>query len=414
MNIDALKRDATAKAKEAGALLTAQIAAANADNNRPRTTEEVAAVEALMVEARALKARVDTGEADARMLAEIGRISEGMTPPPAAPGNPSQPARETRSLGEQFASDPAYRQFIQGGGHRRSGSWTSPMVELQAATLDTASTGGGPLIFPQVLPGIQPLLFKRLTIRDLLASGTTDSNAIIYLQEKTFTNAAAAVAEGAAKPESTLAFQQATSPVQKIAHWLPVTEEMLEDYSAIRSYIDARLRLGLELTEEDEILSGSGVAPHLMGLRTVSGLSTAVARGTDSNVDAILAQITAIATGALIQPDAIVLNPANWAAIQTMKNLQGNYMGTGPWAAPQSSTLWGLPVAVTPSMTAGVALVGAFKTAAQVFTKGGVRVEISNSHSDFFVKNLVAIRAEFREALAIYRPAGFGEVTGLS
>ena len=55
----------------------------------------------------------------------------------------------------------------------------------------------------------------------------------------------------------------------------------------------------------------------------------------------------------------------------------------------------------------------AFGQAAQVFRKGGIRVEASNSHSDFFIKNLVAIRAEERLALAVYRPGAFGEVTGL-
>ena len=65
-------------------------------------------------------------------------------------------------------------------------------------------------------------------------------------------------------------------------------------------------------------------------------------------------------------------------------------------------------------MAAGTALVGAFKTAAQLFRKGGLRVEASNSHSDFFTKNLVAIRAEERLALAVYRSAAFGTVTGLN
>jgi len=45
---------------------------------------------------------------------------------------------------------------------------------------------------------------------------------------------------------------------------------------------------------------------------------------------------------------------------------------------------------------------------------GGTRVEASNSHQDFFIKNLVAIRAERRLALAVLRPSCFGRVTGLS
>lgn len=58
----------------------------------------------------------------------------------------------------------------------------------------------------------------------------------------------------------------------------------------------------------------------------------------------------------------------------------------------------------------GQVLVGAFKTAAQVFRKGGVSVEASNSHASYFTTNLVAIRAEERLALAVYRPAAFATV----
>jgi HK97 family phage major capsid protein len=70
-----------------------------------------------------------------------------------------------------------------------------------------------------------------------------------------------------------------------------------------------------------------------------------------------------------------------------------------------------LPVALTAAIAAGTALVGAFRTAAQIFRKGGIRVEASNSHSDYFVKNLTAIRAEKRLALAVYIPGAFGKVT---
>jgi len=234
------------------------------------------------------------------------------------------------------------------------------------------------------------------------------------MKETTFTNAAAAVLEAGLKPESTLVFAAATSAVQKIAHWIPVTEEMLEDFAQTASIIDARLRLGLDLVEEDELLNGSGVAPHLLGLNTLPGLSAAVARGADSNADAIFKQITAIATTVFVQPDGIVMNPINWQTIQLTKNAAGNYLGSGPWAPAQPTQLWGLPVAVTPSEVANSALVGAFRSCAQVFRRGGTRVESSNSHASFFINNLVAIRAEERLALAAYREAAFGKVTGLN
>jgi HK97 family phage major capsid protein len=136
--------------------------------------------------------------------------------------------------------------------------------------------------------------------------------------------------------------------------------------------------------------------------------------GTMTAMDAIFTQMTNIATGAFIQPDALVINPTDWMHIQLSKTTFGSYLGTGPWAYPQQPTLWGLPVAVTPSIAAGTALVGGFRLGAQEFNRGGVRVEMSNSHQDFFVKNLIAIRAEMRQALAIYRPQAFGLVTAIA
>jgi HK97 family phage major capsid protein len=96
----------------------------------------------------------------------------------------------------------------------------------------------------------------------------------------------------------------------------------------------------------------------------------------------------------------------------------GAYYGMGPFGMAtggigSDGVLWGLPVARTPSIVANTALVGAFRQASQIFRRGGLRVEVSNSHSDFFVKNLVAIRAEERLALCVYREAAFGTVTGL-
>jgi len=397
--------------KAAEEVVTPATATTPAVVGRLITKEEKAAVQAILDDAKAIKARIDGTQDQAAMLAEIDRLTAGMT---SSPRNDRQAQHILKSMGQQLIDDPAYASFIKNAGHRGSSAWTSPMVELQATTLDTTSGSGGPLITTDYQPGITPLLFKRLTVADLIAPGTTDSNSITYMKETTFTNAAAAVAEGATKPESTLVFAQVTDPVQKIAHWLPVTEEMLEDFSATRSYVDSRLRLGLSITEEDQLLNGNGTPPNIRGILQRTGLTAAQARGADTNADAIFKQITTISSTIFVMPDGIVLNPANWQTIQLAKNAAGNYLGSGPWANAQPAQLWGYPVAVTPSIVANTGLVGAFREASQFFRKGGVRVEASNSHMDFFIKNLVAIRCEERGALAVYRPAAFGTVTGLN
>jgi HK97 family phage major capsid protein len=380
---------------------------------RAMTDAEKGAIQAILDEGKAIKLRIDRVQGDASMNAAIEHLTAGMAQPTNAAVELAT-AGETRSLGAQFIADQNYRNFIRNGGHRRSGTWTSPAVDLQATTLTEGAGSGGPLVLPDVRPGILPLLFKRLVVADLIAPGTTDSNLIQFMKETTFTNAAAPVLEGGLKPESTLVFAAASSPVQKIAHWIPVTEEMLEDFAQTQSIIDARLRLGLDLTEEDQLLNGNGTPPQLLGLMNLPGLTVAVARGADSTADAIFKQVTAIATTVFVAPDGIVMNPINWQTVQLTKNAAGNYLGSGPWAPAQPAQLWGLPVAVTPSIVANTALVGGFRSSAQIFRRGGVRVESSNSHASFFVNNLVAIRAEERLALAAYREAAFGKVTGLN
>lgn len=409
--VDVLERDLAAKREEARTLHEETARKCDADGNRLMTAEERGAIQKLVDEGTAIKAQIADQTADASMLAEINRLTSGVAPLPQRP-------RKAMSLGEQFVTAAEY-EFFKKGGHRVSSSWRSPSVELflpdySAATLTTDPATGGALVIPDYRPGILPLLTRPLVVADLFAQGTTDSNAVTYMREKTFVNAADTVLEGALKPESSLVFEAVTDLVRKIAHWLPVTEEMLEDVPQIRSYIDSRLRIGVQLVEEDQLLNGSGVAPDLLGLRLRPGLAPPLAKGAgETNADAMLKQALTIYSTAYLMPDGFVMNPADWATTLLTKTTTGEYFTAGPFAPIQGPTLWGLPVALTPLMPAGTGLTGAFRTGAQIFRKGGIRVEASNSHADFFVKNLVAIRAEERLALAVYRPQAFGEVTGL-
>lgn len=407
-NIEQLEKDLEGKKQEGLALLKSTSTLAEKEN-REFTDDERKAIKAITDDGLAIKARISRARGDDQMLAEIERLTSG-----AKPATPSSAAARRRTMGEQFVASEAM-DFFRKGLHRSASAWRSPSVELFAETLTEDPASGGALVIPQYLPGILPIQTKRLVVADLMASGTTDSNLIVYMQEKNWINAAAPVLEGGIKPESKLTFESVSDPVRKIAHWLPVSEEMLEDVAQIRSYIDARLRLGVSIEEEDQLLNGTGVAPELLGLLKRAGLAAAIARADPAtNADAIFAQIMAIFASSFLMPDGIIMNPANWAATVLTKTSTGEYLTGGPFSPIQSPTMWGLPVAVTPSQAVGKATVGAFKQASQVFRHGGIRVEASNSHADFFIKNLVAIRAEERLALAVYRPGAFGEVTALT
>ena len=71
----------------------------------------------------------------------------------------------------------------------------------------------------------------------------------------------------------------------------------------------------------------------------------------------------------------------------------------------------GVPVVVTTAVGVGTALVGNFSEGARLYRRGGLTVEASNSHSDYWVRNLVSLRAESRQGLAIFRPQAFTTVT---
>jgi HK97 family phage major capsid protein len=255
-----------------------------------------------------------------------------------------------------------------------------------------------------------PFAVDETTVGDLVLPGTTDSNVISYYEETTFTNAAATVAEGAAKPESALDFTERTDTVRKIATWIPATSEFLEDNAGMRSYLEGRLRFMVEREEEDQLLNGDGTAPNISGI-----LDRAIQTVTSTNdIDAIYRAITEVRVDGLAEPTALVIHPLSWANIRLAKDGNDRYYGDGPFGPLQGDRLWGLPVRVTPLIAEGTALVGAFRPFAQVFRKGGIRVVASTEHSTYFTENKVAILAEERLALAVYRPSAFCSVTGLA
>jgi HK97 family phage major capsid protein len=366
--------------------------------------------EPMEADLKALSEEIAASEKVDAAAKSLGAILSDTTPPDEPEPSP-EPAATVKSLGEQFTESAAFKSFVdalKAGGS----SLSSGPIELKA-TLTESGLGSSNVINQQRLPGILPILFQPLTVADLMPSGTASSNLIRYVQESTATNAASTVAEGGAKPEATLNFTVVDEPVRKIAVTFKVTDEMLEDFDQISSYINGRLALFVQQREEQQLLTGNGLSPDLTGILNRSGLTAAQAKSSDSVADAVHKEITKIRVASFLDPTALVFHPNDWEAALLEKDSQNRYYGPSPFQAQGTPTYWGLPVVSTQAMTENTVLVGAFATAAQVFRRTGVTVDMTNSNEDDFKKNLVAIRAEERVALAVYRPAGFGTVTGV-
>lgn len=325
-----------------------------------------------------------------------------------------------KSIGMQFVESKGYKDLIEAG---LKGTWRSADIELKAplleGTLDAPGDGYSPAtIAPTTVPGIVDTKFRPLTLAALFPGGSTSSPVIQYLVETIAQNGAAGTHEGSLKPESRLKFAKAVETLAKITTFLPVSDEMLEDYEQIQSYINGRLGLFVSLEEERQILEGEGGdEDELLGILNRTGLAPLITQGSgvsaasDNAMDAIYRQITAIRITQFMEPDAIAIDPIGWENIMLSKATgTGNYFAGGPFLSEADRTLWGKRVAETPLMDTKTALVGAYAQGGQIFRKGGLTVAASNSHEDFFQRNLTAIRAEERAALAIYRPGAFGLV----
>lgn len=287
----------------------------------------------------------------------------------------------------------------------------SRRVAVPRAAITAVPNSGAALVPAERAYGIQAAPERRLTIRDLIAPGRTDSNSYEYVQETGFTNAAAPVAEGAAKPYSDLTFALKTAPVRTLAHLFKASRQILDDTPALQSFIDARAAYGLRLAEEQQLLYGNGTGANLGGIVALAESYAAPGGVTVTGEQQIDRLRLALLQAELAEfpSDGIVLNPIDWALIELLKDDNGNYLIGQPQGDTQPR-LWRRPVVATQSMTQDDFLVGAFSLGAQIFDRMDVEILISTENDKDFENNMVTVRAEQRLALAVYRPEAF--VTG--
>lgn len=399
------------------------------DQQGINTKEEIKQIKDLNKELEELQVKkTELEEVEGIRQNNSDRIAKSNNVVPTVPhpkGGDGARQQPFKSLGEVVVSDDHMAQWLKQyeNGRFPTGQTAiqSPRVEIKSLlqsreeamkTLITgvSSTSAGALVFPDFKP-LQDVFYARpLTVRDIITVGETSSDTVEYVRIGTPTNAAAPVAEATAtagasgtKPESALPMARVSETVKTVAHWIPATNRALADAPQLRTLIDNFLRYGLEEELEDQILTGDATGENFDGILHVAN-TTAQAFDTDILKTTRKAR-TKVRTVGRARPTAYVMNPLDWESIDLLQDNEARYYYGGPMN-PGSPRLWGLPVVESEGMTQGTTVVADWKLAI-LWDRMQTAISMSNSHSDFFVRNLVAILAEFRAAFGVIRPAAF-------
>lgn len=306
-----------------------------------------------------------------------------------------------KTAGQMLVESDSYKNISQGE-YKASASLQS----FFRKDLDSIDVNGGILAGTQRLDGILTPPQEDLRIRDLLNVQNTTSNAIEYIVETGFTNASAIAPEKSLKAQSDLTFDIESATVKTLAHWVPATRQIINDAPMLRNYVDGRLTYGLKLTEEAQVLYGDGLGDNMQGIMTnpnVQDLGGIV--GADTRIDHIRRAFTKTLLAGY-PATGIVLNPLDWEDIELSKGTDGHYI----WVSVVSGgepRLWRVPVVESTAMAEGEFLAGAFGLAGQLWDREQANVRISEHHADYFARNMLAILAEERIALTVYRPEAF-------
>ena len=371
---------------------------------RQMTDDERSKVEGVLNEAAGLKERIKSMSDNEALREAIEGLGTVTTKPV------EQASSRARTVGEAFVQSKGYQALKTAGttGHFSTGpieipfgfGWKDDAGFITEGNISTMP----PVIAPQRVPGILTPVEQALTVADLFGQGVATSNTIVSVLETATDNAASGVDESGNKPPSYFELDTRVVALCKVATMATVSNELLEDIDAILSYLNARLALFVRQAEETDLVTtllAGGI-----------GSSDAADIGGDNIFDAVQAGIVDVKVTGGLDADALLISPVDHATMTITKAVagDGNYFSGGPYIAGAQNP-WGLRAVVTTAVSDGSPVVGAFRQGAMLWRKGGLTVEASNSHEDYFERNLVAIRAEERYALDIIRPAAFSVVT---
>lgn len=425
---------------------------AEADGDRDFTDTERAEVQDHLGKAKVAKDQLKELKADAEVKAAIRDLGDGIGLDESGESSEERVKSAARSglhvpekgksLGQLFTDGQQYKDLMTGAPNGVFGK--DQRVQSRPMGFKNLITGAGQdsagaIVRPQdlgVVGGVD-LFMRPLRLRQLVTSGQTTSDSIEYARVAGWNRAARPVpeattsdpigsgtegsevtaAQAGLKPQAGFTTERRRTAVKTIAVWMAATKRSLSDAAQVRTLIDNFLEADLEMELEDQMVSGDDEGENFEGLEHVSGTlaqeSVADPSGKPAGMGKLLALRRAKTKVRMMGrsiANGIVIHPADLEAVEEVSDNDGRFYGAGPFGQVGNTPLiWGLPAIECEAAVEGHPWVGDFSKAV-LWDREQASIAVSDSHLDFFTRNLVAVLAEMRAAFGVVQPSAFCRV----
>jgi len=342
-----------------------------------------------------------------KALERAGVLTDVLVAPAAVIPHNTEPTTPThKGFAEQILGSRAEFKGIDWSMRGR----TATLTPSDFKTLVGHTTSGGQYLIPTERNEGMVLPQRQLLIRDLFTQVQATSNNGEFFNQTVRTNNADFVSDEVDtpdKPESAVTYELKTWTARTIAHWIPVTKNMLNDYAELQALLEVDLIYGLNYKEDEALMWGAGTGNEIDGVIAATGTQSHTRVSGDTIFDTIRRMVTKSYNSALVRPEFVVVTPETLEGMELSKDSNNNYL-----YVVQNGRAWGLTIVESPVMedpdNAGshYMLVGNGTIGARIHDLESENVEVGFIDKQF-IQNTRTLLAEKRLGFSIRRAGSF-------
>lgn len=242
------------------------------------------------------------------------------------------------------------------------------------------------------LPGL-----RNLRLLDVMPRRTASSDTFEFVHLSATGEASEQEFEGDEKAELDFEGQLMTGNIATVAGWTSASKQVLADNAALAAAIDTLISHKVLSRLEHRLINGVGGVGKIDGLISLGTVMTPTIATSAAD---IVGESMVRQSDAGYSPNLILMNPLDWFEIQiTRSTTDGHYLFGSP-TMPVPPALWNASIVASPSVPQGTGLTidTRFTT---IMDREQMSILVSNSHKDYFTRNLVAILGELRAGLEV-------------